>query len=78
MLSAYSFFDKSLNPYGSFKNDFIDPNNRTITDNSTGLMWQRTGSLKSIGYSSAKKYVKRLNKNNLQDMQTGDCLRLRK
>jgi len=62
MLSAYSFFDKSLNPYGSFKNDFIDHNNRTITDNSTGLMWQREGSSKPLGNVSAKSYIKRLNK----------------
>jgi len=62
MLAKYGFFDKSLKPKGSFNNDFIDHNNGTITDKSTGLMWQKAGSSWMVPNRAAKFYIRRLNK----------------
>jgi hypothetical protein len=62
MVGRYGFFDKNLNPDGSFNNDFIDHNNGTITDKSTGLMWQKAGSSRMLPNPAAKSYIRRLNK----------------
>jgi hypothetical protein len=62
MLASYGFFDKSLNPYGFFNNDFIDHNDGTITDKSTGLMWQKAGSSRMLPNLAAKSYIRQLNK----------------
>ena len=62
MLLEYDFFDSSRNAYGAFVNDFVDNNDGTITDKATGLMWQKSGSSKSLYNKGAKKYVKQLNK----------------
>jgi hypothetical protein len=45
---------------GSFKNDFADNKDGTVTDRATGLMWEKNGS----GFLSnrrAKKYIEQLN-----------------
>jgi hypothetical protein len=63
LLKRYDFFDSTSNPFGSFENDFIDNNNNTITDRTTGLMWQRDGSSKQLFIGLARSYLKRLNKN---------------
>ena len=65
LLKRYDFFDSTSNPFGSFENDFIDNNNNTITDRTTGLMWQRDGSSKQLSIGLARSYLKRLNKNKL-------------
>jgi len=62
MLFEYDFFDRYKNPRGSFENVFIDNNDGTITDRATGLMWQKSGSSKSLENRGAKKYVKQLNR----------------
>ena len=62
MLGSYGFFDKSLNPDGFFNNDFIDHNDGTITDKSTGLMWQKAGSSWMLPNRTAKSYIRQLNK----------------
>ena len=62
MLGEYGFFDRSRNVLGSFENDFVDNNDGTVTDRATGLMWQKSGSSSSLENDEAKRYVKRLNK----------------
>jgi serine/threonine-protein kinase len=47
---------------GSFENILIDNNDGTVTDEATGLMWQKSGSPSSSGNSSANKYIKQLNR----------------
>jgi len=61
-LARNNFFEMNLYPQGSFKNDFIDNGDGTITDRTTDLMWKREGSSRSLDFWSAKGYIKRLNK----------------
>jgi DNA-binding IclR family transcriptional regulator len=62
MLAKYGFFDISRNPLGSFDNRFVDNNDGTVTDRATGLMWQKSGSSKSLENRGTKKYVQQLNR----------------
>jgi hypothetical protein len=61
MLKRHSFFDSSKNPHGSFKNHFFDNKDGTVTDNATGLMWQKSGTLEALKNKEAKKYIDQLN-----------------
>jgi hypothetical protein len=63
MLARYDFYDEDLNWRGSFANDFVDNGDGTITDRSTGLIWERSGSSRAKTERRAQKYVKGLNKN---------------
>ena len=63
MLIGYDFFDRSQNSRGAFENVFIDNQDGTVTDSVTGLMWQKSGSSKSLDNRRSKAYVKQLNKN---------------
>ena len=49
MLVKYDFFDNSRNPLGSFVTDLVDNNDGTVTDKTTGLMWQKSGSSARLG-----------------------------
>jgi hypothetical protein len=62
MLARYGFYDADLNWWGWFDNDFVDSGYGTITDNATGLMWQKTGSSRTRTWARAQEYVKGLNK----------------
>ena len=62
MLVEHGFFDMSKNFFGTFDNDFVDNNDGTITDKATALMWQKSGSSSSLENRDAKRYFKRLNK----------------
>jgi hypothetical protein len=61
MLLQYNFFDAERNPAGYFANDFIVNADGTITDRATGLVWQKSGSSKSLLWFEAKRYVEELN-----------------
>ena len=61
ILAKYNFFEISMNTHGSFTNDLIDNNDNTLTDNATGLMWQKGGSLELLDNRGARKYIKQLN-----------------
>jgi hypothetical protein len=62
MLKRYNFFENDRNAIGSFKNDFVDNGNGTITDRATGLMWQKSGSSRTKKWNRAQTYVMQLNK----------------
>jgi CHAT domain-containing protein len=62
MLVKYGFYDRSRNPRGSFENVFVNNNDDTVTDKSTELMWQKSGSAKPLENRGAKEYVRQLNK----------------
>jgi hypothetical protein len=64
MIEKYNFFEKDLNESGDFPNDLVDNGDGTITDRTTGLMWEKGGSSSALYYGKAKKYVKRLNQEN--------------
>jgi uncharacterized caspase-like protein len=61
MLLEYDFFEKSRNSLGSFKNHFVDNDDGTVSDQATGLMWQKSGSSSSLENRGIKRYIKRLN-----------------
>jgi hypothetical protein len=46
---------------GDCPNDFVDNGDGTITDQATGLMWEKKGSEKEKSWYNAEKYVKKLN-----------------
>lgn len=60
MLLEYDFFDSSRNPYGAFVNRFVDNSDGTVTDQATGLMWEKSGS-SFLSNKRAKKYIEQLN-----------------
>jgi hypothetical protein len=53
--------NENQRPLEYILNDFKDNNNGTITDNSTGLMWQKSGSPDYMNYDNAKAYIEELN-----------------
>ena len=61
IVMKYHFFDVERYPMGDFGNDFIVNADGTITDRSTGLVWQKSGSSKRFLWKEAKRYVKELN-----------------
>jgi hypothetical protein len=60
-VKAHGFFERGMNPFGSFANFFVDNADGTITDDSTGLMWQKGGSSNTMQNSRASSYVRKLN-----------------
>ncbi len=61
IVKKYDFFDKVKNKNGDFKNDLVDNNNGTITDRSTGLMWQKAGTDWFLRHYEALEYIDSLN-----------------
>ena len=59
----HDFYESQLNPGGTFHNDFEDNQDGTITDHATGLVWQKSGSSKTLNIRSARSYIKNLNRN---------------
>lgn len=62
MLEKYSFFDSERQPFGQFDNDFMVEQEGTIIDRTTGLMWQKGGSNRSLMRRQVNSYVNKLNK----------------
>jgi hypothetical protein len=63
MLKRHNFFDSYWNISGSFNNDFVDNGDGTVTDRATGLLWQRSGSSRSVTWRRAELYIDKLNRN---------------
>jgi hypothetical protein len=61
MLLKYHFFDVERNPAGNFTNDYIVNPDGTITDRVTGLIWQKSGSMKRLLWVEAANYVQKMN-----------------
>ncbi len=53
--------DDNRKPFHYINNDYQDNNNGTITDNATGLIWQKSGSNNMLKYKAVKAYIKSLN-----------------
>jgi len=67
-ISDYEFkkifrLNERLRPLENIENDFKDNSDGTITDHTTGLMWQKSGSDKYLTYKNAKTYINELNNN---------------
>ena len=69
MLRAHGFFATCwnynadfCNPDGDFENAFVDNRDGTVTDQATGLMWQKGGFPDGMTWLEAKAFVEQLNK----------------
>ena len=63
ILLRYDFYDSERNVKGSFRNDLVDNGDGTVTDRSTGLMWQKGGSPKALSRRQANTYTEELKRN---------------
>lgn len=61
-IKEHNFFEKDINPEGAFRSGYLENGNGTVTDSSTGLMWQKGGTVKSMTIYEAQLYVNNLNK----------------
>ncbi|MCP4105654.1 MAG: DUF1566 domain-containing protein [Desulfobacteraceae bacterium] len=61
MVKKHNFYDRGWNKSGSFKNDFKDNRDGTITDRVTGLVWEKAGSSNTMSLSYAQSYIQSLN-----------------
>lgn len=60
MLLERRFFDSNHNPRGGSRKALVDNRDGTLTDRTTGLMWQKAGADDAMDYDNARKYVRRL------------------
>ena len=56
--------DDNWRPKQYIENDYVDNGDETITDRTTGLMWQKGGSDSFMEFDDAKTYINQLNKSN--------------
>ena len=61
VITKHDFFDRTINPSGSFQGDLVDNGDGTVTDNITGLMWQKDGSRYAVNYSYVEDHVNKIN-----------------
>ncbi len=61
MLKQYGFCDLKRNKTGDFKNVLIDNQDGTITDEATGLIWEKVGSWHTLTKKRANDYIEDLN-----------------
>lgn len=62
MIVKYNFFVKYKNDKGDFPNQFVDNKDGSVTDQTTGLMWQKTRSPSLLYFREAQVYVNDLRK----------------
>jgi|GEM_PF-1734096 len=60
-LVQHHIYELSRNPNGNFKNSLVDNNDGTITDNTTNLMWQISGSNRRLNFKKAHLFISDLN-----------------
>jgi len=60
-IKKHNFSIPKRNPDGHFKNAFVDNHDGTITDEATGLIWQKSSSGHKISKVRAKRYIENLN-----------------
>ncbi len=70
MRKKYNFYDSRWGRRGNFKNDFVDNNDATITDRTSGLIWQKEGMPIRLNLRQVEKtyrihkYIEKLNDQN--------------
>ncbi|MFC1823331.1 DUF1566 domain-containing protein [Thermodesulfobacteriota bacterium] len=62
--SCWNYNVEFCNPEGGFDNRFIDNEDGTVSQHSTGLIWQKGGSAGTLTWEKAGEYVSRLNRQN--------------
>lgn len=60
IVATWGFYDAECNPGGRFRNHLHDSGNKTIVDQRTGLMWQRSG-LDIMSIRSLNRHIEALN-----------------
>jgi hypothetical protein len=61
MILNHNFYLKNTHETGFFRNDFVDNGDGSITDKSTGLMWEKGGSSYQRGYHEIENHLNDLN-----------------
>lgn len=61
LIKERNFYNRQYNPTGDFPNAFVDNGDGTITDEVTGLMWQKAGSPSEMTFDATGRYVQELN-----------------
>lgn len=64
MVLNHNFYFKSTHETGAFHNDFVSNGNGSVTDKSTGLMWEKGGSSSRLSYEDLESHLNDLNTNN--------------
>ena len=59
--SCWTYNREFCHPDGDFENAFVDNGDGTVTDNATGLMWQKGGSPAAMTWEDAGRYVQQMN-----------------
>ncbi|MBW1799820.1 MAG: DUF1566 domain-containing protein, partial [Deltaproteobacteria bacterium] len=59
--TCWNYNGEFCNPDGEFQNVFMDNKDGTVTDEATGLMWQKGGSPSPMTWMESKAYVTELN-----------------
>lgn len=62
MVLKHGFYDYHLNGSGDFKNILRDNKNGTVTDDATGLVWEKVGSYYKLTQKEANRYIDDLNR----------------
>jgi peptidoglycan hydrolase-like protein with peptidoglycan-binding domain len=62
MLKSQGFFDIRWNSTELVNKNYKDNENGTVTDLTTGLIWQKGGSLNALTWREAQSYIQSLNK----------------
>jgi len=65
MILHHNFYSKKLNEKGGFRNNFSDNGNGTVTDHSTGLMWEKGGASYGLNHFEVEDYIVDLNDDKL-------------
>jgi hypothetical protein len=61
VMKRHGFFDAMLNRDGVFVNRLVDNGDGTVTDASTGLVWQKEGSRYALNFNKVDGYIRGLN-----------------
>ena len=61
MLEVRGFFDSERNAQGRFSGRLVDNGDETVTDRTTGLVWQKGGSARKLSWEAALGYLEDLN-----------------
>ncbi len=61
MIKKYNFYDRDWNSTGDFKNSFIDNGDGTVTDKTTGLIWEKESS-HNMFFTVVWRYLRKLNR----------------
>jgi hypothetical protein len=61
-MQRHDLADADLHPDGTYRGELVDNGDGTVSDKTTGLMWQQAGSPQSMQLRFARSYIEKLNR----------------